>query len=85
MQPPTDLFDPARYAATRRPLLEAETLPPWCYTSLQFCLPRTSAACSLLFPDRKFLFGEHATLVPYLEGPDARYKLPVMLEAVVSI
>jgi choline monooxygenase len=36
MQPPTDLFDPAHYAATRRPLLEAETLPPWCYTSETF-------------------------------------------------
>ena len=36
MQPPTDLFDPAHYAATRRPLLEAETLPPWCYTSEAF-------------------------------------------------
>jgi choline monooxygenase len=36
MQPPTDMFDPAHYAATRRPLLEAETLPPWCYTSEQF-------------------------------------------------
>jgi hypothetical protein len=24
----TDLFDPARYAAVRRPLLEAATLPP---------------------------------------------------------
>ena len=30
------LFDPARYAAVRRPLLEAETLPPWCYTSEAF-------------------------------------------------
>jgi choline monooxygenase len=36
MQPPADLFDPAHYAATRRPLLEAETLPPWCYTSDTF-------------------------------------------------
>jgi choline monooxygenase len=36
MQPPTDLFDPVHYAATRRPLLEAETLPPWCYTSETF-------------------------------------------------
>jgi phenylpropionate dioxygenase-like ring-hydroxylating dioxygenase large terminal subunit len=30
------MFDPAHYAATRRPLLEAETLPPWCYTSEAF-------------------------------------------------
>ena len=36
MQPPTDLFNPAHYAAVRRPLLEAETLPPWCYTSPAF-------------------------------------------------
>lgn len=32
----TDLFDPALYAACRRPVLEAETLPAWCYTSDAF-------------------------------------------------
>ena len=31
-----NLFDPHRYAATRRPLLEAETLPGECYTSEGF-------------------------------------------------
>lgn len=31
-----DLFDPLTYAAVRRPLLEAETLPPACYTSEEF-------------------------------------------------
>jgi phenylpropionate dioxygenase-like ring-hydroxylating dioxygenase large terminal subunit len=31
-----DLFDPTRYAAVRRPLLEASTLPPECYTSSAF-------------------------------------------------
>lgn len=31
-----DLFDPRTYAGVRRPLLEAETLPPECYTSPQF-------------------------------------------------
>jgi phenylpropionate dioxygenase-like ring-hydroxylating dioxygenase large terminal subunit len=36
MQAPADLFNPAHYEATRRPLLEAETLPPWCYTSDAF-------------------------------------------------
>lgn len=36
MQPTLDIFDPAHYAAVRRPLLEAETLPPWCYTSDAF-------------------------------------------------
>jgi choline monooxygenase len=36
MQPPQDMFDPAHYTATRRLLLEAETLPPWCYTSEAF-------------------------------------------------
>ncbi len=30
------LLDPATYARTRRPLLEAETLPPECYTSEAF-------------------------------------------------
>ena len=30
------LFDPARYENVRRPALEAETLPPWCYTSEEF-------------------------------------------------
>ena len=30
------LFDPARYAKVRRPLLEAETLPPACYTDPAF-------------------------------------------------
>jgi choline monooxygenase len=29
-------FDPARYAAVRKPLLEAETLPPDCYISESF-------------------------------------------------
>lgn len=33
MQTPADLFNPGHYAAVRKPLLEAETLPPWCYTS----------------------------------------------------
>ncbi|MEM7124231.1 MAG: aromatic ring-hydroxylating dioxygenase subunit alpha [Pseudomonadota bacterium] len=32
----TNLFDPARYEAVRRPLLEADTLPPDCYTSEAF-------------------------------------------------
>jgi phenylpropionate dioxygenase-like ring-hydroxylating dioxygenase large terminal subunit len=31
-----DLFDPNAYAAVRRPLLDAETLPPACYTSPEF-------------------------------------------------
>ncbi|MBC7136577.1 MAG: Rieske (2Fe-2S) protein, partial [Oceanibaculum nanhaiense] len=33
---PQDLFDPALYANVRKPLAEAETLPPWCYTSDRF-------------------------------------------------
>ena len=33
---PADLFDPAHYAGVRRPLLEAETLPAWCYTDPAF-------------------------------------------------
>ena len=31
-----DLFDPRTYANVRKPLLEAETLPPACYTSEEF-------------------------------------------------
>jgi phenylpropionate dioxygenase-like ring-hydroxylating dioxygenase large terminal subunit len=31
-----DRFDPQRYAGVRRPAMEAETLPPWCYTSPEF-------------------------------------------------
>jgi choline monooxygenase len=31
-----DLFDPNTYAAVRRPLLEADTLPPACYTAPEF-------------------------------------------------
>jgi phenylpropionate dioxygenase-like ring-hydroxylating dioxygenase large terminal subunit len=31
-----DIFDPARYASVRLPGLEAETLPPWAYTSQAF-------------------------------------------------
>ncbi|HLI10352.1 MAG TPA: aromatic ring-hydroxylating dioxygenase subunit alpha [Alphaproteobacteria bacterium] len=31
-----EMFDPRHYAAVRRPLLDAETLPPWCYTSEAF-------------------------------------------------
>ena len=31
-----DLFDPATYAGVRRPLAQAETLPPQCYTSDAF-------------------------------------------------
>src|SRR6185369_17381626 len=31
-----DLFDPKTYEAVRRPLLEAETLPPACYTDEAF-------------------------------------------------
>src|SRR5262245_11009579 len=30
---PADLFDPRLYERARRPFLEAETLPAWCYTS----------------------------------------------------
>ena len=29
MQQPANLFDPRHYAAVRKPLLQAETLPPW--------------------------------------------------------
>ena len=31
-----DVFDPAHYKKVRRPILEAETLPFWCYTSEPF-------------------------------------------------
>jgi phenylpropionate dioxygenase-like ring-hydroxylating dioxygenase large terminal subunit len=31
-----DIFDPSHYAQVRRPVLEAESLPPWCYTSQAF-------------------------------------------------
>jgi len=31
-----DIFDPALYEGVRRPLLDAETMPPWCYTSDAF-------------------------------------------------
>lgn len=31
-----DLFDPKHYAAVRRPLLDAETMPAWCYSSEAF-------------------------------------------------
>ena len=31
-----EVFDPRAYARVRRPLLEAETLPVWCYTSDEF-------------------------------------------------
>lgn len=33
---PADLFDPAHYAGVRKPLLEAETMPVWAYTSDTF-------------------------------------------------
>ena len=31
-----EIFDPRHYEAVRRPLLDAETMPPWCYTSHAF-------------------------------------------------
>ena len=31
-----NMFDPVHYEKARLPLLDAETLPPWCYTSQQF-------------------------------------------------
>jgi choline monooxygenase len=31
-----DLFNPKHYEAVRRPLSNAETMPPWCYTSESF-------------------------------------------------
>jgi len=36
MEPHHDLFNPAYYAGVRKPLLEAETVPAWCYTSQEF-------------------------------------------------
>ena len=33
MRQPDNLLDPKHYERVRRPPLEAETLPPWCYTS----------------------------------------------------
>jgi len=36
MSAEVDIFDPRHYAAVRQPLLDAETLPPWCYTSEAF-------------------------------------------------
>lgn len=32
----SEMFDPKHYEAVRRPLLTAETMPPWCYTSDTF-------------------------------------------------
>ena len=32
----TDIFDPRHYQPVRRPLLDAETMPVWCYTSEAF-------------------------------------------------
>jgi phenylpropionate dioxygenase-like ring-hydroxylating dioxygenase large terminal subunit len=32
----TDIFDPRHYRPVRRPLLDAETMPVWCYTSEAF-------------------------------------------------
>jgi len=31
-----NIFDPVHYGNVRRPAMEAETLPPWCYTSQAF-------------------------------------------------
>ena len=31
-----EMFDPRHYEAVRRPLLDAETMPVWCYTSPAF-------------------------------------------------
>lgn len=31
-----NIFDASHYKNVRKPLLEAETLPPWCYTSQEF-------------------------------------------------
>ena len=36
MERVTDPFDPQHYAEVRRPLLEAASLPVWCYTSERF-------------------------------------------------
>ncbi|RVU38439.1 aromatic ring-hydroxylating dioxygenase subunit alpha [Hwanghaeella grinnelliae] len=36
MSEQNNLFDPKLYERVRQPLLEAETLPPWCYTSEEF-------------------------------------------------
>lgn len=33
MIPEAEMFDPRHYRALRRPLLDAETMPAWCYTS----------------------------------------------------
>ena len=36
MTPQTDIFNPKHYAGVRKPLLEAETMPAFCYTSPEF-------------------------------------------------
>ncbi len=36
MIPESELFDPRHYEGVRRPLLDAETMPAWTYTSPQF-------------------------------------------------
>ena len=36
MKHPEDIFNPRHYERVRLPQLEAETLPPWCYTSQAF-------------------------------------------------
>ena len=36
MQLPPDLFNPRHYQEVRKPLLQAETMPTWCYTSDAF-------------------------------------------------
>jgi hypothetical protein len=45
-----EILDPATYRETRRPLLEAETLPAECYTSEAFyrwCVARTAKSVPL--------------------------------------
>ena len=36
MMPVTEMFNPKHYEGVRKPLLEAETMPAWCYTSPAF-------------------------------------------------
>src|SRR5687767_6439820 len=36
MEPEHEIFDPKLYSNVRLPVMEAETLPPWCYFSEAF-------------------------------------------------
>jgi hypothetical protein len=63
----TEIFEPQHYEAVRRPLLETETLPLWCFTWPAFYRREVERIWRKVSPASSIA----AQMVAFLAGPQA--------------